>query len=100
MSDHRQPEHRVEHIADIEGKHEELLRNLVMESKSKIAFCEQAASSLEGGLSDLQMQRDNARGLIEETFQTYRTILENIQVRHSDKNVSLHTTDNRKFKML
>ena len=80
MSIHAPPAHHFEKIADIEAKSREEMRMLVTESNSKIKFCDQASSSLEGSLSELQMQRDNARGLIEETFQTYRTILEKVQV--------------------
>lgn len=37
--------------------------------------CEDASEGLEGLLSELQMQRDNAKGLIEETFQSYKAML-------------------------
>ena len=38
---------------------------------------------MEGSLSELQMQRDNARGQIQETFQSYKAILERVQVGYS-----------------
>jgi hypothetical protein len=42
--------------------------------------CDEASSTLENSLSELQMQRDNAKGLVQETFQTYKTILEKQKV--------------------
>ena len=56
------------------------LTAVIGECKGKVRFCEEATSTLENALSEVQMQRDNARGQIEETFQTYRTMLETRKV--------------------
>lgn len=42
----------------------------------QVAFCEDAATYLQSCLSDLQQQNDNARDLINETFQSYKAVLE------------------------
>ncbi|OWF35593.1 brain tumor protein-like [Mizuhopecten yessoensis] len=76
LADHKAPEHFSERITDIEGKFTDEIQNLITESKSKIKFCDEASSTLENALSELQMQRDNAKGLIHETFQSYKAMLE------------------------
>ncbi|XP_023221259.1 B-box type zinc finger protein ncl-1 [Centruroides vittatus] len=77
--DHKQPDHQYERASDVEQKHREELENLMTESKSKVQFCEEATSVLQTCLSELQLQRDNAKSLIEETFQSYKVILEKCQ---------------------
>lgn len=46
------------------------------ESKSRIADCERTSFQLENALSELQVQHDQAKDLIVETFQSYKAILE------------------------
>ncbi len=74
--EHKQPLHAYERIADLEEGQKGVVKALVTECKAKVTFCEEATTALENALSEVQMQRDNARGQIEETFQTYRTMLE------------------------
>lgn len=69
-----------EKIADIDTKLTEELNNLLSESKNKIIFCEEASNSLGNALSEMQLQRDNTKGLIQETFQSYKAVLENRKV--------------------
>ncbi|KAJ8297904.1 hypothetical protein KUTeg_024435 [Tegillarca granosa] len=76
MGDHKQPEHHYERISDVEEKIVEDLKGLVTECKSKVSLCEESSNSLQNALTELQMQRDNAKGLINETFQSYKAILE------------------------
>ncbi|XP_046377272.1 B-box type zinc finger protein ncl-1-like [Haliotis cracherodii] len=76
LSEHRQPEHSHEKISDIEEQQKEDLKSLVTESKSKVSICQEATSNLENALSELQIQRDNAKGLIQETFQSCKAVLE------------------------
>ncbi|XP_071124967.1 B-box type zinc finger protein ncl-1-like isoform X2 [Mytilus edulis] len=76
LADHKQPNHHYERITDIEESQRSDFDVLITECKSKVSACNEASSSLENSLSDLQMQRDDAKGLIQETFQTYRTVLE------------------------
>ena len=77
---HKQPAHNYERIVDAEEKQTEELRNLIAESKGKITFCQEASSSLESSLSDLQLQHDNTKGLIEESFQTFKAMLDKKRV--------------------
>ena len=79
-SSHMPPDHQYERITDVEEQQASEINTLVVESQNKIKTCEEASEGLEGLLSDLQMQRDNAKGLIEETFQTYRAMLVKQQV--------------------
>ena len=77
---HKHPEHESERIGELDDTIRNEVNSLLKEAKGKVDYCEQASSNLENSLTDLQMQRDNARGLIEETFQTYKTILEERKV--------------------
>lgn len=81
MEDHKPPSHQHERIVDLETKHVDDLNNLISESKGKIKFCEDASRNLENALSDLQTHRDDAKDLIQETFQSYKAILEKHKVR-------------------
>ncbi|KAK3099629.1 hypothetical protein FSP39_007220 [Pinctada imbricata] len=75
LGDHKQ--HIYERISEVEEKHKEELKALLKESKKKSEYCNDTHQTLENSLSELQMQRDNAKGLIQETFQSYKAILEN-----------------------
>lgn len=74
--EHKAPEHQYERLADAEPRQKEELVNLMTESKTKIAECDQASTQLENALSELQVQHDQAKDLIMETFQSYKAILE------------------------
>ncbi|XP_060598394.1 B-box type zinc finger protein ncl-1-like isoform X2 [Ruditapes philippinarum] len=76
VSDHKPPEHQPERVQDLEEKEREYLKSIITESKSKIASCEEATGTLMSSLTELQSQRDNAKDLINETFQSYKAILE------------------------
>ena len=82
VSTHKPPQHSADRITEgeKESNHFVEIKALIQESKAKMNMCDEAASSLDGSLRDLQMQRDNARGLIQETFQSYKAILEARQV--------------------
>ncbi|XP_056010419.1 brain tumor protein-like isoform X3 [Ostrea edulis] len=73
---HKPPEHICENVTETERKLKEELSVLLTESKKKFVVCDEAHQTLESSLNDLQMQRDNAKGLIQETFQSYKAILE------------------------
>lgn len=79
---HRSPDHQCERIGDPDD--DTLITNqvaaLVKEAKGKVDYCEKAAANLENSLADLQMQRDDSRSLVEETFQTYKAILDEQKV--------------------
>jgi hypothetical protein len=78
--EHRQPDHESFRLTDKEEVNRTALQKLVTEVKSKTQVCEEASSTLENALSELQMQRDNVQGLIEETFQSYKAMLEKRKV--------------------
>ena len=76
-------------INDVEQTQRAELKSQVQESRSKIPECNNASDSLERMLSDLQMQRDNAKGMVEESFQSYKAMLDKKRVSLnilSDKN--------------
>ena len=76
LVEHKAPEHQYERLKDAEPRQKEELINLVNESKARIGDCDQISSQLGNALSELQAQRDQAKDLILETFQSYKAILE------------------------
>lgn len=74
--EHKAPEHQYERLTDAEPRQKEELVNLMTESKTKITECDQVTVQLENALSELQVQHDQAKDLITETFQSYKAILE------------------------
>lgn len=74
--EHKAPEHQYERLTDAEPRQKEELINLMTESKAKITDCDQVTVQLENALSELQVQHDQAKDLITETFQSYKAILE------------------------
>ncbi|CAH1777460.1 unnamed protein product [Owenia fusiformis] len=73
---HRQPEHFYERFGEIETKQKDELKSLIAESISKKDYCEDVSGALQNSLMELQIQRDQAKGLIDETFQSYKAVLE------------------------
>ena len=65
---------------DLEEAERDAFRSLVTESKSKVVSCEEATATLQNALGELQSQRDNAKDLINETFQSYKAVLEKRKV--------------------
>lgn len=61
------------------------------ESKAKIKDCDQVTTQLENALSELQMQRDQAKDLIIETFQSYKAILEKYRDNALEELEKLHS---------
>ncbi|KAJ8682059.1 hypothetical protein QAD02_017851 [Eretmocerus hayati] len=76
LVEHKAPEHHYERLTDAEPRQREELLNLVNESKACIGDCDQMSSQIDSALSELQAQRDQAKDLILETFQSYKAILE------------------------
>lgn len=68
---HPVPEHHFERLADAEVKQREELNKLVTEGTTQVKRCEEASGNLGSTLSELEMQHDNARALIEESFQVH-----------------------------
>ena len=77
---HKQSEHDVSRIADVETQNLDELHAMVRETRRKADTCRGASTKLESIQQELQMQRDNAKGLIQETFQTLKAVLDKRQV--------------------
>jgi len=80
VTDHKPPKHEPERVQDLEEGEREFFKNLISDSKNKISTCEEATSNLMSSLSELASQRDNAKDLINETFQSYKAMLEKKRV--------------------
>lgn len=73
------------------------------ESKARIADCDQVSSQLDNALSELQVQRDQAKDLITETFQSYKAVLEkcrdnaleHLEELHSNRELEIMDTYHR-----
>jgi len=67
------------------------------ESKSKVEFCEDASSHLANSLSELQLQYDSAKDLIQETFQSYKAVLEKYRDKALEDLQQLHSKQELKI---
>lgn len=92
VGEHKAPEHHYESLADAEGRQREELQSLVTESKSKVEFCESASSHLDSALRELQIQHDNAKDLIQETFHSYKAVLEKCRDKALEDLKQIHET--------
>lgn len=61
-------------------KNVEELDSLVLKIKDKIGECQSEFQLLDQCLTDLDDQREQAKGCIEETFQSYKQLLEKRKV--------------------
>jgi len=77
--EHSAPEHHYVRLNEAYERQKKELRALMGESQSKVAYCEEVTTSLQNALAELQAQHDNAKGLIAETFQSYKAVLEKIK---------------------
>lgn len=66
--------------SDIESQNIEGLNFLVNQAKNKIEYCEKQYKTVDSRLVELQDQLETARGNIEETYQSYKAILEKRRV--------------------
>ncbi|XP_012215077.1 B-box type zinc finger protein ncl-1 [Linepithema humile] len=97
LVEHKAPEHQYERLTDAEPRQKEELVNLMTESKTKITECDQVSMQLENALSELQVQHDQAKDLIMETFQSYKAVLEkckdialsDLEKLHSDRELEI-----------
>ncbi|XP_072757506.1 B-box type zinc finger protein ncl-1 [Anoplolepis gracilipes] len=100
LVEHKAPEHQYERLTDAEPRQKEELVNLMTDSKAKIVECDQVSVQLENALSELQVQHDQAKDLIMETFQSYKAILEKckdnalteLEKLHSDRELEIMDT--------
>ncbi|XP_047121481.1 LOW QUALITY PROTEIN: B-box type zinc finger protein ncl-1-like [Schistocerca piceifrons] len=97
VSDHKAPEHHYECLADAEEQQKDELKSLMAESKSKIEFCESASNHLESALGELQIQHDNAKDLIHETFHSYKAVLEKCRDKALEDLTKIHKSKELKI---
>ena len=67
-------------LSEVEQQHTDTLQTLVTQGRSKLEKSQEDSQALESALSELQEQTDNAKGLITETFQSYKSLLEKLRV--------------------
>lgn len=100
LKEHPQAEHHCEKLTEVEARQTEELKTLLEEGRGKLEKCRETSQALESALSELQEQTDNAKGLIEETFQSYKALLEKrkddmlkeLEEKHSTKELQLMET--------
>lgn len=76
IADHKGSEHHYVLINDAEKRSRNEIEGLMKEAKMKLDYCGEASVNLESALQELQSQHDTARGLIEESYQSFKAILE------------------------
>ena len=58
----------------------EELKKFTTACGEKLEECQKISSNLTLAFEELEMQKDNTKGLIEETFQSYKAVLEETRV--------------------
>ncbi|XP_039959311.1 brain tumor protein isoform X2 [Bactrocera neohumeralis] len=91
IADHKGSEHHYDVIAMAEKSVRVDVENLMKEAKSKVQYCDAAASNLSSALTELQTQHDSARARIEETYQNYKKILEKCRDQSLNELGKLHS---------
>lgn len=76
IADHKGTEHHYEIIGDAEKRTRNEIEGLKKEATMKMEYCDLATGNLDSALQELQTQHDTARGLIEESFQSFKALLE------------------------
>ncbi|XP_046395805.1 B-box type zinc finger protein ncl-1-like [Ischnura elegans] len=89
--EHSGSSHDWERASEVEGRLREELVSLMAQSKAQVGLCEEASTLLENALGELQLQHDNARAFIQETFQSYKAILEKCRDKVLNDLESLHS---------
>ncbi|CAK1578425.1 unnamed protein product [Parnassius mnemosyne] len=74
--DHKVGEHRCERIVDAEPNLRAELRNFIVQANARAEAAGSASAKLDDALGDLQRQRDEAEGVINEAFRAYKAALE------------------------
>ncbi|XP_059618821.1 brain tumor protein [Phlebotomus argentipes] len=76
IAEHKGGDHVYEIISDAEKCVRIEVENLMKEARGKVDYCDQAACHLGSALNELQTQHDVARDLIEESYQSFKAVLE------------------------
>ncbi|XP_064215140.1 B-box type zinc finger protein ncl-1 isoform X4 [Tribolium castaneum] len=75
-NEHKGAEHHVEGIADSEMRVRQEMKALLSESKNKVDELMKLSTGLNNSLEELAHQRSTARDLINESYQSYKAVLE------------------------
>lgn len=97
VSTHQQPMHSYERIADAETRNLEEIDAYLKKIKDAIIFCQGDFQTLDQYLAELQDQLESSKSLIEETYQTYKVVLERrkneilkeLEEKHSSKELGI-----------
>lgn len=76
VSDHPSSHHECEHLSEAGPRQLELMRQAVAESKARAADMRSTLKAAEHGVTKLQIQYQKAQNEIGDTFQFYRSMLE------------------------
>uniref|UniRef100_A0A182PA16 B box-type domain-containing protein n=1 Tax=Anopheles epiroticus TaxID=199890 RepID=A0A182PA16_9DIPT len=97
IGEHKGNDHNYHIISEAEKPMRQELECAMRDAKSKIEYCNQATSKLESSLHDLQSQYETARGLINESYQSCKAVLEqcrenalkNLEKLHSERELKI-----------
>ncbi|XP_055524823.1 B-box type zinc finger protein ncl-1 [Wyeomyia smithii] len=97
IGEHKGKEHNYQIISEAEKPMRLELENLMKEAKTKIDCCNQTTANLDASLHDLQNQFETARDLINESFQSFKAVLEkcrdnalkNLEKLHSERELKI-----------
>ena len=74
--------HSYDRISSVEASQVSEIKEMITTCKQKQAVYTNTMTGLTNDLAELQLQKDSVKGMIEETYQTYKAILEKIKVRN------------------
>jgi tripartite motif-containing protein 2/3 len=80
VSKHVQPAHLYDRLSNVEAAQVKELKDLIYSCREKREVYSNIMNGLNDELTELHLQKDNVKGLIDETFQTYKALLEKIKV--------------------
>uniref|UniRef100_A0A182SCA4 B box-type domain-containing protein n=1 Tax=Anopheles maculatus TaxID=74869 RepID=A0A182SCA4_9DIPT len=97
IGEHKGNDHNYHIISEAEKPMRQELECSMREAKTKIEYCNQATTKLESSLHELQSQYETARGLINESFQSFKAVLEqcrenalkNLEKLHSERELKI-----------
>jgi hypothetical protein len=87
---HNTTEHIVKQLSEAVGARKDTLVDFTKECGKKLTECQKIDASLNAAFEELEMQKDNTKGLIEETFQSYKALLEDIRDKYLNEADELH----------
>lgn len=76
IGDHKGAEHHYESVGEAEKRMRNDVKELMINAKQKINYCDEASLNLENALSELETQHDSARELINDSYKRVKAILD------------------------